>query len=362
MPVTEAFYEAAVIPELWLKAFDLAAPAWNADGIVISSFPDCLGGLICSENLDSLCTRYVEEDWHKRDIRAARGVPFVRQGKEIVTDLDIFTVEEMEQLPLYAEFLTPMGFSWFAGTVLGESGGALLHLSLQRRSTNEPFSPDDLARLQRDLPHVKRAARLAARSRLSYAEGLIDTLERFASGAVLIDRLGRVIRMNKQAEAYLGTHLQVVSSRLRSPHREANKALQELIAASTRPVLEGDSPAPTSALLPRTNDLPLIVHSYPVVRQACDIFQGARGLLLLSDPSQDRPPAPKILQEIFHLTPAELRVAAGLLRGLDTQQIAQEHQIGAQTVRFHLKSIFAKTGTSHQAQLVSLLARFTEHL
>jgi DNA-binding CsgD family transcriptional regulator len=29
--------------------------------------------------------------------------------------------------------------------------------------------------------------------------------------------------------------------------------------------------------------------------------------------------------------------------------------------RYHLKSIFSKTGTSHQAQLVSLLARFTDH-
>ncbi|WP_052954904.1 helix-turn-helix transcriptional regulator [Microvirga vignae] len=64
---------------------------------------------------------------------------------------------------------------------------------------------------------------------------------------------------------------------------------------------------------------------------------------------------------MFQLTPAELRVATGLVQGLDTQQIATQHQIGAQTVRFHLKSIFAKTGTNHQAQLVGLLARFTGH-
>ncbi len=201
---------------------------------------------------------------------------------------------------------------------------------------------------------------MAARSRLAYADGIIDSLELFDCGAMLIDWLGRIIRINKQAETYIGHDLHIVSSRLRSSHRDANKALQELIAASTQPIVERGDAAPASALLHRSNDLPLVIHSYPIVRQAADVFQGACGLLLIRDPAQTWPIASKLLQEMFQLTPAELRVASGLLEGSDTQQIAKQHQIGVQTVRFHLKSIFAKTGTTHQAQLVSLLARFKE--
>jgi DNA-binding CsgD family transcriptional regulator/PAS domain-containing protein len=361
MPVAEAFYEAAIIPELWGKALDLASSAWGADGVVLSTYPDCLGGLISSDGLQEFCVRFVDEGWHKRDVRAARGVPYVRKGKEIVTDLDVFSEDELKQLPFYADFLQSLGLRWFAGSILNEAGGVFVNMSLQRRRGTDHFSEEDLAPFRRDLRDVKRAARLTARSSLAYAEGLVDSLERFDCGAVLLDRVGRVIQVNKKAETYLGEHLQVVSSRLRSPHREANRALQELVTASTLPVLESKALNPTSALLHRPTDLPLVVHSYPIIRQASDIFQGARALLLISNPGERRPLALKVLQEVFQLTPAELRIAAGLLRGLDTQQIAEEHKIGQQTVRYHLKAIFAKTDTSHQAQLVSLLAQFIDH-
>jgi DNA-binding CsgD family transcriptional regulator len=360
MLVTEALYEAAVIPEMWGKALNLASRAWTADGVVIASHPDCLGGLIFSEGVEDLCARYIDEQWYKCDVRAARGVPTVRRGADIVTDLDLFTADELEHLPYYSEFLSQAGFRWFAGSTLHESGGALITLSAQRQATRDPFSRSELARIQHDLPHVRRAARLASKVQSAHADGLVDGLERFDCGAVLIDRLGRVIRLNKKAEIYLGDHLQVVSSRLRSAHRESNKSLQNLIAASTRPILENVDTEPISALLHRPNDLPLVVNSYPVVRQASDVFQGARAILLINDPSEQRLPAQDILQEVFQLTAAELRVAEALLRGLDTQEIASKHQVGSHTVRYHLKSLFAKTGTSRQAQLVSLLSRFGE--
>lgn len=360
MPAIEAFYEAAIVPELWGKALDLASFAWGADGSIVSSYADSLGGLIHSDALEEFCAQFFDGDWETRDVRTQRGIPLVGKGKEIVTDADLFTADELKSLPLYSEFLPSVGFGWFAGTILAESGGAKIALSLHRRANREPFSKNDLAPLRRDLPHLRRAARLASKASLSYAEGLVDGLERFTCGAILIDWLGRVIHLNGRAEAYLGDRLQIVSSRLRSPEREANKALQDLIAVCTRPMLGDKDDGPTSALLHRANGLPLLLHSYPVARTACDVFQGARAILLITDPTEDRALALKVVQAIFQLTPAELRVASALLRGLDTQQIANENEIGAQTVRYHLKSIFAKTGTNHQAQLVSLLSRFAE--
>lgn len=362
MTVSEAFYEAAIRPDQWGRTLNAASSAWGADGVVVSSYPDCMGGLIHSDGLESFCARFIEEGWNARDIRSARGIPLVRKGREIVTDADLFTADELQRLPFYTDFLPSSGLGWFAGTVLADAGGVKITLSLHRRAGRNPFSKTDLAQFRRDLPHVQRAARLASRIRLSYAEGLVDSLERFTCGAILIDWLGRVIHLNARAEGYLGEHLQIVSSHLRSPNREANKSLQELIAACTQPVFSRDDSGPSWALLPRPDSLPILVQSYPIARQALDLFQGARGLLLVSDPSENRPLAAKLLQEMFHLTPAELRVSAGLVQGLDTQQIAEAHQISAQTVRYHLKSIFAKTGTSHQAQLVSLLVRFPGNL
>lgn len=359
MPVTEAFYEAAIVPELWDEALNRAIDAWDADGIIISSYPDCLSGYLHSEGMEEFCSRFISQGWHKRDIRAVRGLAFVRKGNELATDLDLFTPDELKQLPFYRDFLDSLGFGWFAGGLLSEGGGSQVTLSVHRKAGRDPFLQADLARIQRDLPHVKRAARLASKARMSYAEGLIDSLERLACGAILIDWLGRVIRMNKKAEAYIESHVEVASSRLRSRHRDNKKALQEIVATCTQPFVERDEKSVTFALLHRPSEFPLVVHAHPIVRRASDVFQGASGLLLLSDPAEQRTLDAMVLQQMFKLTLSEIRIAAELAKGLDTQKIASEHGISANTVRYHLKSIFAKTGTSHQAQLVGLLSRFS---
>jgi len=360
MPTTEAFYEAAIIPELWGRVLDRACSAWGADGGVITSYVDAIGAFIASEGVEELCARFLEDGWESQDVRSRRGIPLARNGRDIVTDADLVTADERRRLPLYAEFLPSVGFGSFAGAILAESGGAKITLSLHRKAHRDPFSKEDLGRLRHDLTHVRRAARLTAKFRMSYADGLVDSLERFSCGAILVDWLGRVVRLNARAEATLGDHLQVVASRLRSPQRETNKALQDLIDASIRPPTAPHDPGPGSVLLQRAHDLPLLVQAYPVALSVCDVFQGARGLVLISDPAKDRSLALNALQEIFRLTPAELRVSSALLKGFDTRQIADDHGIGPETVRYHLKSIFAKTGTGHQAQLVSLLSRFVE--
>jgi hypothetical protein len=115
MLVTEAFYEAAVIPELWKSALDLANTEWDADGVALLSYPDCLGGLINTETLNELCASYIQDEWYKHDIRASRGLAAKGASGALVTDLDLFSAEELTKLPFYADFLHPQGFGWFAG-------------------------------------------------------------------------------------------------------------------------------------------------------------------------------------------------------------------------------------------------------
>ena len=81
----------------------------------MSSYPDCLSGYFHSDGIEELCTRFFSEGWHKRDIRAVRGLAYVRKGHEIATDLDLFFPDELNQLPFYSDFLNSSGFRWFAG-------------------------------------------------------------------------------------------------------------------------------------------------------------------------------------------------------------------------------------------------------
>lgn len=61
------------------------------------------------------------------------------------------------------------------------------------------------------------------------------------------------------------------------------------------------------------------------------------------------------LSAMFELTPAEARVARHLASGLRPDEIALELGVAATTIAFHLRNVFAKTGTHRQADLVALL-------
>jgi len=66
------------------------------------------------------------------------------------------------------------------------------------------------------------------------------------------------------------------------------------------------------------------------------------------------PPA-AILAKIFGLTPSEAKLACIIACGASPNLAARERSISRETVRNQLKSIFAKTNTHRQSELVALL-------
>jgi DNA-binding CsgD family transcriptional regulator len=66
------------------------------------------------------------------------------------------------------------------------------------------------------------------------------------------------------------------------------------------------------------------------------------------------PPA-AILAKTFRLTPAEAKVASVIARGASPEIAARELNISRETARNQLKSVFAKTDTHRQSELVALI-------
>ena len=66
------------------------------------------------------------------------------------------------------------------------------------------------------------------------------------------------------------------------------------------------------------------------------------------------PPA-AILAKTFRLTPAEAKLASVIARGASPEIAAGELKISRETARNQLKSVFAKTNTHRQSELVALL-------
>ena len=134
----------------------------------------------------------------------------------------------------------------------------------------------------------------------------------------------------------------------------ANQGVQSLFAAAWErsALYSGGGSIPVRRT--RTRDA-FVVHLLPMRGIGRDVFSGAELLLYVTPVIQQPGPPPEILQALFDLSPAEARVAAMIAEGCSVSATAQALSVKPNTVRMQLKAIFSKTGTSRQAELVSLL-------
>jgi DNA-binding CsgD family transcriptional regulator len=97
----------------------------------------------------------------------------------------------------------------------------------------------------------------------------------------------------------------------------------------------------------------------PVPGRARDIFLSAAALAVLIDggaPPRIRLDAGAVAQA-FALTDREAAVTCLIAEGATLADFALRLGMQIGTVRVHLRSVFAKTGTNRQAELVALLGR-----
>jgi DNA-binding CsgD family transcriptional regulator len=76
--------------------------------------------------------------------------------------------------------------------------------------------------------------------------------------------------------------------------------------------------------------------------------------MFVSESDQARPPR-ETLSLLFDLTPAELRIMELISEGRTRGAVASDLSIAPATVKVHLRSIFRKTSTTRQPELVRLI-------
>ena len=74
--------------------------------------------------------------------------------------------------------------------------------------------------------------------------------------------------------------------------------------------------------------------------------------------SKERDLRGKFLSSLFGLTPAESRVALLLTDGHSTREIAEMIGVKSSTLKSQLSSIYRKTNTSRQSDLMRLMMQF----
>ena len=77
------------------------------------------------------------------------------------------------------------------------------------------------------------------------------------------------------------------------------------------------------------------------------------------DPTEPPQPSADMLQRLLGLTAAEVRLALEIMRGLRLREAAKVLGIEMPVARSQMASIFTKTNTQHQSELIALLSRLT---
>ena len=92
-------------------------------------------------------------------------------------------------------------------------------------------------------------------------------------------------------------------------------------------------------------------------KSVCDMYGRIKILISVLTFETERALNPVILQDLFGFTPAESRLATLLVNGKSVLECAEALGVRISTVREQLSNLFAKTQTSRQPELVSMLSR-----
>jgi DNA-binding CsgD family transcriptional regulator len=172
--------------------------------------------------------------------------------------------------------------------------------------------------------------------------------------AIVLDQYGFVAEVNAAAEAVFDNDFRIKDRRLfvRDPAARAllKDAIDELKTSPRR------NPLATEPIIVQRHDkLPVIVRTWRFDGAARGSAQDMRALLTLNALGPKPGPPAAILARTFRLTPSEAKLASVIARGASPEIAARELKISRETARNQLKSVFAKTDTHRQSELVALL-------
>jgi DNA-binding CsgD family transcriptional regulator len=186
-----------------------------------------------------------------------------------------------------------------------------------------------------------------------------ELLDLFPVGVILLSPTSRVIAANRGAQRILAERdgLSLQEQRLLAAYPRETRELHALVRAaaangageladgrSAKPLSRPSGRRPLQTLIARlgANGGPVAGHPSAIA-------------LFVADPEERVEIPADRLRRLYGLTSSEARIASCVAAGLRPEDVAQELGVQTNTVRMHLKRVFAKTRTRRQSELVGLL-------
>ena len=349
----DRMYEAAAYPELWPEALGSFANALGGFGGTIVGFSadEKLISYISPESVE-IAAAYARGGWADHNYRIQLGPPLIRAGREFVHERMLLDRRGLERQRIQNEFLNAFQLRSFIGFefVPGEIGGCV------ERGTAE-VEDWEISELERIGHHIKRIGAIASARGAIFAQGVETGLDHLRTGAILMDRRGRIVSMNARAASIRDRLFHIQAGQLTPRDAEMAGAFGRMLLGISAADHAHEIPMDAAIRLRCADGSSFLARAAPLVGPAIDIFMRARILLLLTPLQAAGFESVDRLRTVFGLTRAEARLAGCLAAGDDLASAAERLGVSQGTLRGALKAIFRKTGTKRQAELVGLLTR-----
>jgi DNA-binding CsgD family transcriptional regulator len=293
---------------------------------------------------------------------------FFSEVGQVASIVDQMAYDEFVKSRFYQEWARPQGWVDSAQALLDKSVTGFALVSFLRNKANGLVDDTTRQRTRLIVPHMRRAVLIGKVVDLKAAEAdsFADTVDGISAGMFLVDASARIVHANASGHAMLaeGVVLRVVGGKLAPTDASAEQGLNEVYAMAER----GDAAVGVKGIamsLTARDGERHVAHVLPLTsgaRRRAGASYAAAAAVFVHKAALDSPPPQAVVAKLYKLTPTEQRVLLAIVQVGGVPEVAVVLGIAESTVRTHLHRLFAKTGTKRQADLVELVAGYSNPL
>jgi len=361
-------YDAAINPSLWVTALEKLCgfvPGRHANIFIQDGVQRSANALFTWGDDPHYHRLYLEQYARINPLfpaLLARGVG------EVFAANDVVPLTQFRRSRFYKEWQRPQGLVDGACSILEKSQTSAALLAVPRHETHGMVDAAARRRMGLVVPHVQRAVLIGKAIDLQNAAAtLADAFDSLSAAVYLVDAGGRIVHANRGGALLLADEelFSGAGDQLRARDADADRTLREMftVAGTGNEAALGAKGVALALISGRGERY--LAHVLPLTsgsRRLNRPERAAVAAVFVHKAALHRPSVVDAVAARFALTPTELRVLFCIVEVGGVPDVAPVLGISQQTVRTHLKQLFAKTGTRRQADLVKLVAEFANPL
>lgn len=351
MTAITALHAAAAESERWPGAFEQVTRLMGASGLLIGGLPHQGGHFsLNGHGVDPGFVDMLNGPLASREANPVfSAIPRAPAMRPVITS-SVLDERTLVSSRVYDEALRPAGVHYSIATVLACEPNRSYAIAFGRSAQAGDFDCEDAHMLAALSPHILTAVR--SQHLLAQARGEAAVLDVLDRGIVMLDETGKPTYFNREAERILAAQdgLLITRRGIEASNWRDNTRLQLMLFPAP-----GETRSMALAIERPSGGLAyaLVMASHVGTDNGVTGFgKPISRILFIRDPERLSVPRANWLSQLFGLTQTEANIAVDLYSGLTTAQIGARRNISANTLKSHLKAVFAKMEVERQSDLV----------